>query len=186
MVGGNVLHHSLFFFTADNGRKWSGILYFHDRHFLSWYLFRPILSFVEHAIFNTKPIGRLFFVFTHPVRIANINKIPTNFKSLQSSNDWWPRNSKMKKVIFIRQTYLPYTAYPTKYTSNLCLVVCYCGQAVVDLTHTCHCYLTTALIARFTGPAWGHLGTTGPRWAPCWPHEPCYLGAPMRQRWWIW
>ena len=22
-----------------------------------------------------------------------------------------------------------------------------------------------------------HLGLTGPRWAPCWPHEPCYLGA---------
>ena len=28
--------------------------------------------------------------------------------------------------------------------------------------------------------SWGlhgaHLGTTGPRWAPCWPHEPCYQG----------
>ena len=23
-----------------------------------------------------------------------------------------------------------------------------------------------------------HLGPTGPRWAPCWPHEPCYLGDP--------
>ena len=21
-----------------------------------------------------------------------------------------------------------------------------------------------------------HLGPTGPRWAPCWPYEPCYLG----------
>ena len=21
-----------------------------------------------------------------------------------------------------------------------------------------------------------HTGPTGPRWAPCWPHEPCYLG----------
>ena len=31
-------------------------------------------------------------------------------------------------------------------------------------------------IARFMGPTWGHLGPTGPRWAPCWPHEPCYLG----------
>ena len=30
--------------------------------------------------------------------------------------------------------------------------------------------------------SWGqhgaHLGWTGPRWAPCWPHEPCYL-------WWL-
>ena len=28
--------------------------------------------------------------------------------------------------------------------------------------------------------SWGqhgaHLGPTGPRWAPCWPHEPCCLG----------
>ena len=21
-----------------------------------------------------------------------------------------------------------------------------------------------------------HLGSVGPRWAPCWPHEPCYQG----------
>ena len=28
--------------------------------------------------------------------------------------------------------------------------------------------------------SWGHhgahLGPAGPRWAPCWPHDPCYLG----------
>ena len=37
-----------------------------------------------------------------------------------------------------------------------------------------------SLIARFMGPTWGqhgaHLGPTGPRWVPCWPHESCYLG----------
>ena len=32
------------------------------------------------------------------------------------------------------------------------------------------------LIARFMGPTWAHLGLTGPRWAPCWSHERCYLG----------
>ena len=26
------------------------------------------------------------------------------------------------------------------------------------------------------GPIWGHLGPTGPKWTPCWPHELCYLG----------
>ena len=30
------------------------------------------------------------------------------------------------------------------------------------------------------GSSWGqhgaHLGPVGPRWAPCWPHEPCYHG----------
>ena len=34
------------------------------------------------------------------------------------------------------------------------------------------------VIARFVGPTWAHLGLTGPRWAPCWPHELCYLGMP--------
>ena len=31
-------------------------------------------------------------------------------------------------------------------------------------------------IARFTWPTWAHLGPVGPKWAPCWPHEPCYQG----------
>ena len=26
------------------------------------------------------------------------------------------------------------------------------------------------------GPTWGHLGPVGPRWPPCWRHEPCYQG----------
>ena len=25
-------------------------------------------------------------------------------------------------------------------------------------------------------PTWGPLGSFGPRWAPCWPHEFCYQG----------
>ena len=25
-------------------------------------------------------------------------------------------------------------------------------------------------------PTWVHLGPVGPRWAPCWPHEPSYQG----------
>ena len=33
-----------------------------------------------------------------------------------------------------------------------------------------------AQIANFMGPTWAHLGPVGPRWAPCWPHEPCYQG----------
>ena len=32
--------------------------------------------------------------------------------------------------------------------------------------------------------SWGqhgaHLGPVGPRWAPCWPHEPCYQGSYTR------
>ena len=36
--------------------------------------------------------------------------------------------------------------------------------------------ITASMIARFMGPRWAHLGPTGPRWAPYWPHELCYLG----------
>ena len=39
------------------------------------------------------------------------------------------------------------------------------------------CFLCCIIpIARFMGPTWAHLGPTGPRWAPCYPHELCYLG----------
>ena len=31
-------------------------------------------------------------------------------------------------------------------------------------------------ITNFMGPTWAHLGPVGPRWAPCWPHEPCCQG----------
>ena len=39
-------------------------------------------------------------------------------------------------------------------------------------------FLYATLIARFMGPIWGPSGAdrTQPRWAPCWPHEPCCLG----------
>ena len=35
----------------------------------------------------------------------------------------------------------------------------------------------TTQIAKFMGQHWVHLGPVGPRWAPCWPHEPCYQGS---------
>ena len=34
-------------------------------------------------------------------------------------------------------------------------------------------------ITKFMGPTWAHLGPVGPRWAPCWTHEPCYQGMPL-------
>ena len=36
--------------------------------------------------------------------------------------------------------------------------------------------LETAQIAKLIWPTWGPPGPVGPRWAPCWPHEPCYQG----------
>ena len=34
----------------------------------------------------------------------------------------------------------------------------------------------TTQIAKFMGSTWGPPGSCRPRWAPCWPHEPCYQG----------
>ena len=38
----------------------------------------------------------------------------------------------------------------------------------------------SSLTARLMGPTSGPSGATGPRWVPCWPHEPCYLGCYQR------
>ena len=45
------------------------------------------------------------------------------------------------------------------------------------------------LLAGCMGPTWGHLGPSRPRWAPCWPHELCYLGTYNRHSIahpWLW
>ena len=38
-----------------------------------------------------------------------------------------------------------------------------------------------------TASSWGqhvaHLGPGGPRWAPCWPHKPCYQGYCLDETW---
>ena len=36
--------------------------------------------------------------------------------------------------------------------------------------------------SKFMGKYGAHLGPIGPRWAPYWPHEPCYLG--LHQKVW--
>ena len=43
-----------------------------------------------------------------------------------------------------------------------------------------------SLMAKFMGPSWAYLGPTGPRWAPCWPHEPCSLGCFLAKHPFIW
>ena len=48
-------------------------------------------------------------------------------------------------------------------------------------SHLYSIHLNTTLIARFMGPTWDPSGATGPRWAPCWPQELCYLGLRPRQ-----
>ena len=38
------------------------------------------------------------------------------------------------------------------------------------------CFLCKLLAVPDSKVHGAHLGLTGPRWAPCWPHKPCYLG----------
>ena len=50
--------------------------------------------------------------------------------------------------------------------------------------NTSHTWKVIYCVSKFRCPwsqgSWGqhgvHLGPTRPMWAPCWPHEPCYLG----------
>ena len=57
----------------------------------------------------------------------------------------------------------------------------WCSQTKVliniwsEIQHTG--YHKASLIARLWGQHGAHLGPTGPRLAPCWPHEACYLGS---------
>ena len=59
-------------------------------------------------------------------------------------------------------------------STNAC--VRYCNEVPsghVD-PHIAEFWFILTQIAKFMGPTWAHLGPVGPRWASCWPHEPCY------------
>ena len=65
---------------------------------------------------------------------------------------------------------LPVTdGFPHKGASNVETVSMSWRHHVLSLLHT-------HPIAKFMGQHGAHLGPVGPRWAPCWPNEPCYQG----------
>ena len=64
-------------------------------------------------------------------------------------------------------------------TEDFITLQCYLWEGVkpyMCTLYTIHMILKLTLIASFMGQHGAHLGPTGPRWAPCWPHELCYLG----------
>ena len=80
--------------------------------------------------------------------------------------------TKISTVIFIKQTTIwtflteGWSAY-NPYPMSLCFSV----------TKKLRNNWNLAQIAKFMGSTWGpHLGPVGPRWAPWWPHEPCFQG----------
>ena len=67
---------------------------------------------------------------------------------------------------------------------HLCDMLFLCLDVYDDvITWKCfpHCWPLVKRIHPWKQSSWGqhgaHLGPTGPRWAPCWPNEPCYLGS---------
>ena len=92
------------------------------------------------------------------------------------------------------------TIYPMKYTRGF-VVICFVSFILFVLEYIYQCpsrlrywhisvihwglYLSLPVNRPWQQGSWGqhgaHLGPTGPRCAPCWPHEPCYLG--MHTRW---
>ena len=51
-------------------------------------------------------------------------------------------------------------------------------------TENRRCCTGSAALQGSWGQHGAHLGPIGPRWAPCWPHEPCYLGSAALQLIW--
>ena len=55
-----------------------------------------------------------------------------------------------------------------------------CSTKKIATNKLAQWYLRIKTWIPWTQSSWGqhgaHLRPTGPRWAPCWPHEPCYLG----------
>ena len=64
----------------------------------------------------------------------------------------------------------PLTAASTMYISNS-RALCQPARMISSARRR----VMVPLIARFMGHHGAHLGPTGPRWSPCWPHEPCLL-----------
>ena len=79
---------------------------------------------------------------------------------------WSNYISCFNKLIYHLQAY--FTAYVVRH--------CPIEKEWIEPGITDESAVSISLIARFMGQYGAHLGPTGPRWARCWPHEPCYLG----------
>ena len=68
----------------------------------------------------------------------------------------------------------------------LSFVSCWFNQIPLNRHHRCWAVARLQPYPRYQSP-WGqhvaHLGPVGPRWAPCWSHEPCYQGLFPKRQW---
>ena len=115
---------------------------------------------------------------------------PPRGVSTQRTNPFWYEN--MFEIEFLEK--LTYLFFAKKTTTDFYISECRL-QAVGGMDAgkdpqrprgpDCHISKHSHQISGHTWSekqgSWGqhgaHLGPTGPRWDPCWPHEPCYLGS---------
>ena len=72
-------------------------------------------------------------------------------------NGTWRRPEDTKYIVILQKNYLFYMLYLRELQTNL------------------REYKYQPLQQGLWGQNGAKLGPTGPSWAPCWPHEPCYL-----------
>ena len=60
------------------------------------------------------------------------------------------------------------------------IISCFMRHKQIVFYSQCCCSLPTQIAKIAWGQHGAHLGPVGIRWAPCWPHEPCYLGRHSR------
>ena len=86
-------------------------------------------------------------------------------KRIRSEKAHIEKVDKLSSTVAIRCQHLSQFTHPSSRASPI---------------YHCHCTGWVAHQQPWWQGVWGqhgtHLGTTGPRWAPCWPHELCYLG----------
>ena len=129
--------------------------------------------------------------------VASLGNVPSRLgcHSCQTRRIWWRK--QVRNIAAVHAGQNP-CSVPNNCLSQRCHVVSWnpgrkYSETGIKIhhfsmekttTHNVVCFVVlntvpfspTIQIIKFMGPAWGHLGPVGPRWAPCWPHEPCYQG----------
>ena len=114
---------------------------------------------------------------------------PMSYHEILQSHEIWVLSLRTDLLHKSHSTPVP---CPTKH--NFVTEMCTCVHISVRKIIYCGIFLWCILFGTCGIPDYkihgAHLGPTGPRWTPCWPHELCYLGwfycpgiwQPVRQR----
>ena len=86
--------------------------------------------------------------------------------------------------MFSHKIYVIFQEHNTWLLCSLCCVCVLSGYTAGPLGNYWHNHCSEIIVSPWLQGSWGqhgaHLGPIGPKWAPCWPHEPWYLGCYMQ------